>query len=144
MTTPLWQGNFGWPEKPEPTVPESNLATPVPVPAAAVTHCPACRRALNDPGPGCSVCPPDPAKAFRTDGAVTPVVAPPTGSRWEKSQVTFGPFGRITMTVLVLLPIPVLILGAATGFALIGLGIWLLIVTPWALRDIWRTTRRRR
>jgi hypothetical protein len=144
VTAPIWQRNLSWPAQPTESAPETDPATALPIPAAEVTHCPACRRAVDEPGPGCSFCPPPPAQSFRGKGAVAPVLAPLTGSRWEKSTVTFGPFGRIMMTILVLAPIPVLVLSAATGFAIVGLGIWLFLVTPWALRDIWRTTRRKR
>lgn len=146
MTAPLWQRNLSWPaQSTEPAEPAllTDPAVPLPMPAAVVTHCPACRRALDEPGPGCSFCPPPPAKSFGCQGAIAPVLAPRTGSRWEKSTVTFGPFGRIMMTILVLLPIPFLVVGAATGFAIMGLGIWLFLALPLALRDIWRTTRRR-
>lgn len=66
--------------------------------------------------------------------------APPlmTYSRWQKSAGTFGPTGRIVATVLALLPLPVLAIAVATGLGIIGAGVYLLVILPWALRDIWK------
>jgi hypothetical protein len=59
-------------------------------------------------------------------------------SRWQKTDGTFGPAGRIIATVLLVLPLPVLALGVATGIGIIGAGLYVVIVMPWALRDIWK------
>jgi hypothetical protein len=59
-------------------------------------------------------------------------------SRWKKSSGTFGPFGRLLATFLVLLPMPVFLATVAIGIGIIGGGIYLLVVLPWALRDIWK------
>jgi hypothetical protein len=59
-------------------------------------------------------------------------------SRWKKSTGTFGPAGRLVATFLVLLPMPVFIATVATGIGIIGAGIYLIVVLPWALRDIWK------
>lgn len=61
-----------------------------------------------------------------------------TYSRWKKSTGTFGPTGRVVATVLLLVPLPLLAVGASVGFGLIGGGIYLLVIMPWALRDIWK------
>jgi len=59
-------------------------------------------------------------------------------SRWKKTDGTFGPAGRVIATVLLLVPLPVFLLAAATGIGIIGTGLWVIIVMPWALRDIWK------
>ena len=61
-----------------------------------------------------------------------------TYSRWKKSDGTFGPAGRIIATILLLVPLPVFLLAAATGIGIIGAGLWVIVVMPWALRDIWK------
>jgi hypothetical protein len=61
-----------------------------------------------------------------------------TYSRWKKSTGTFGPAGRVIATLLLLVPLPLLAVGASVGFGLIGGGIYVLVVMPWALRDIWK------
>jgi hypothetical protein len=61
-----------------------------------------------------------------------------TYSRWKKTDGTFGPTGRIIATVLLLVPLPVFALGVATGIGIIGAGLWVIVVMPWALRDIWK------
>jgi hypothetical protein len=61
-----------------------------------------------------------------------------TYSRWKKTESTFGPTGRVVATVLLLLPLPLLGFAIATGFGIIGAGIYLLVIMPWALRDIWQ------
>lgn len=61
-----------------------------------------------------------------------------TYSRWKKTDGTFGPAGRIVATVLLIVPLPVFVLGVATGIGIIGAGVWVLVLMPWALRDIWK------
>ena len=61
-----------------------------------------------------------------------------TYSRWKKSTGTFGPTGRVVATLLLLVPLPLLAVGASVGFGLIGGGIYVLVIMPWALRDIWK------
>jgi len=61
-----------------------------------------------------------------------------TYSRWKKSSGTFGPAGRVIATVLLLVPLPVLAMAASVGIGLIGGGIYVLVIMPWALRDIWQ------
>lgn len=75
-------------------------------------------------------------------GPVTPPAPPgrPPTSRWAASAVSFGPVGRIVATLLVLL-VGVWLLWASL-FGMVGGFLWLGIVTPWALRDIWRPVRR--
>jgi hypothetical protein len=81
--------------------------------------------------------------------APAPMQAPPTSerlaaakshTRWKKSQTSFGPVGRIVITVLVLIPVPFAIAIAVMAFP--GAALYL-IVPPWVLRDTWRKVRRR-
>lgn len=59
-------------------------------------------------------------------------------SRWKKTDGTFGPAGRVIATVLLLVPLPVFVLAIATGIGIIGAGLYIIVVMPWALRDIWK------
>jgi hypothetical protein len=71
----------------------------------------------------------------------TPVPRPPAAarSRWAKSDVSFGPVGRILMTLVML------VVGVWLAiFALIGAGVWWLVIVPWAMRDLWGPVFRRR
>ena len=61
-----------------------------------------------------------------------------TYSRWKKSASTFGPVGRIVATVALLVPLPVLFMAASMFIGLVGTGIYVLVVMPWALKDIWQ------
>ena len=61
-----------------------------------------------------------------------------TYSRWRKSASTFGPVGRIVATVALLVPLPVLLMAASMFIGLVGTGIYVLVVMPWALKDIWQ------
>jgi hypothetical protein len=59
-------------------------------------------------------------------------------SRWKKTDGTFGPAGRIIATLLLVVPLPVFALGVASGIGIVGAGLWVIVVMPWALRDIWK------
>jgi hypothetical protein len=61
-----------------------------------------------------------------------------TYSRWKKSAGTFGPAGRIIATLLLLLPLTLAAAAIATGIGIIGGGIYIFVIMPWALRDIWK------
>jgi hypothetical protein len=61
-----------------------------------------------------------------------------TYSRWKKSATTFGPTGRIVASVALLVPLPVLFIAASLFIGLVGTGIYLLVIVPWALKDIWQ------
>jgi hypothetical protein len=71
-----------------------------------------------------------------------PPVLPPTvvRSRWRKTQTTFGPLGRVIATVCLVVPFLVMLVGGLVGdvFALGGAGIWLIVIMPWGLRDVWK------
>ena len=59
-----------------------------------------------------------------------------------RPRVTFS-LGIVAMLVkltalLLLVPLPLLAVGASVGFGLIGGGIYVLVIMPWALRDIWK------
>jgi hypothetical protein len=61
-------------------------------------------------------------------------------TRWKKTPTTFGPVGRVFWSVSLVIPLPPMIIGSAVGIipCVIGAGIWLFIIMPWALRDIWK------
>ncbi|MDQ1494949.1 MAG: hypothetical protein QOG69_1432 [Actinomycetota bacterium] len=61
-----------------------------------------------------------------------------TYSRWKKSEGTFGPTGRIVATLLLLLPLTLAAAAIATGIGMVGGGIYIFVIMPWALRDIWK------
>ena len=54
--------------------------------------------------------------------------------------MTFGPVGRVILTICVFLPYPLFLLAFPIG--LVGAGIWTVIVVPRSLRDIWALSRR--
>ena len=70
-----------------------------------------------------------------------PVPRPPSAVRnpWAKSDVSFGPVVRIMITLFMV------VIGVWLAiFALIGAGVWWLVVMPWAMRDMWGPVFRRR
>jgi hypothetical protein len=75
----------------------------------------------------------------RKQAAARPAL-PMVRTRWRKTPTTFGPTGRLVCTFLLLLPVPLLVVGVVVsgGLEIIGAGIWVLIIMPWALRDIWK------
>mgnify|MGYP001544457894 FL=1 len=73
-----------------------------------------------------------------TAGHTADTTALMTYSRGRKSTGTFGPTGRVVATVLLLVPLPLLAMAASVGIGLIGAGIYVLVIMPWALRDIWK------
>lgn len=58
-------------------------------------------------------------------------------SRWRRSDVTFGPFGRVAATLL-LCVLPIL---WAAGYSPVMLIIWTFVVSPLLLRSIWKKAR---
>ena len=71
--------------------------------------------------------------------------APPTKadlfseSRWRSSSVTFGPMGRIVMTILLFLPYGLFMM--SLPFGIVGIIVWTGLLVP-GLRDVWRRDRR--
>jgi len=97
--------------------------------AASDQWCPKCTQPLNPSEPGV----PGVWNATRRK------------TRWQKTSVTFGPVGRLLWTTVVALPVPGLLVGfvqnpGPRGGAiwLMFLAVWVLLVMPWILRDIWR------
>jgi hypothetical protein len=62
-----------------------------------------------------------------------PRVPAAAASRWAKSDVSFGPVGRMVGTGVLLA-----VGGWLLVVNLIGAGVWCLVVVPWAMRDLWR------
>jgi hypothetical protein len=60
-------------------------------------------------------------------------------SRWSGSEVTFGPVGRVVVTVLLFAPVWFGIFYSV--FFLVAAAIWLIWVLPLAYRDVWRRVR---
>jgi hypothetical protein len=76
---------------------------------------------------------------------------PPPGSvrysRFQATDVTFGPAGRVMITVLVLVPLAGFIAAGLLADPLAGIGgvvIWGGVIVPKALRDTWRRRPDRR
>lgn len=61
-------------------------------------------------------------------------------SRWAGSSVSFGPVGRVVMTVLLLFVGPAVLVWGGPG-SLVAATLWIAVVLPWALRDVWRKVR---
>lgn len=68
------------------------------------------------------------------------VTGPPRGSRLRRSELTFGPIGRVVMSVLVLLPLVFLL--DSLPYGAVGAVMWSFIVLPLCYRDIWRRAPR--
>ena len=56
--------------------------------------------------------------------------------RFRSTEITFGPVGRVVMTLALLLPILLFLQGGI--FGLVGLVVWVGAVVPRGLRDVWR------
>jgi hypothetical protein len=101
----------------------------------------ACGVPAGSDAPRCRACP---AVASATSRAAAATPARPdtavlmTYSRWKKSTGTFGPVGRVVATLLLLVPLPVFAMAVSVGIGIIGGGIYVLVVMPWALKDIWK------
>jgi hypothetical protein len=123
----------------------------------ATLRCPSCAAAVAPGASWCGLCfsPMPVASAFTTAGAGLPGDAPGgfrpggaaparakiyTDSRWKSGSMTFGPVGRVVLTLCFLLPYPLFFLDFP--FGLIGAGIWTFVIGPLAMRDIWRPARR--
>ncbi|MHB1614991.1 MAG: hypothetical protein ACYCXA_11560 [Actinomycetes bacterium] len=65
-------------------------------------------------------------------------------SRWRSDATTFGPAGRVVITVLVLAIGLLMVPGGLTGLDVGGLLVWYAVVTPLVLRDVWKRSRRAR
>jgi hypothetical protein len=60
-------------------------------------------------------------------------------SRWARSEVSFGPAGRVVVTILLFVPVWFGIFYSV--FFLVAAAIWLFCVIPMAYRDVWRKVR---
>lgn len=60
-------------------------------------------------------------------------------SRWQSSEITFGPVGRTVATAV--LAIPILFAIFVNVVFVVAAGIWLVGVLPIAYRDVWRKVR---
>lgn len=73
-----------------------------------------------------------------------PEAAPTLGrpTRWRKTPTTFGPAGRILATLGLLVPLVFMVVGGLVFMAAwAGAVLWLAVVMPRGLRDIWRAGR---
>jgi hypothetical protein len=70
-------------------------------------------------------------------GLASDLPAPKPG-RFAKTEASFGLFGRIVCTVLLLLPLAVFVYLAKQFVGIGGLVIYGGVIVPWALRDLWR------
>jgi hypothetical protein len=77
---------------------------------------------------------------FRPGGSAPVRAKIYTDSRWKSGSTTFGPVGRVVLTIFVFLPYPLFFFAIPIG--LVGAGIWTLVIVPRALRDIWAPARR--
>lgn len=94
--------------------------------------------------PTCLTSPVPDAESARRQTVVAAPLTTQVGRRTGRSQITFGPVGRTVWTLAILVvPVPFLVL--SDGFAGWGLAaLWWGVVTPWSLRDLWRSGRRTR
>ena len=79
--------------------------------------------------------------ADKPTGRFVPTAGPPRSaqvtSRWRSTATTFGPVGRVSWTVGVLL-VAALALFSRDPFAILG---WCLIASPLILRSVWARGR---
>jgi hypothetical protein len=69
---------------------------------------------------------------------VRPPGRPPRPGRFAKTEASFGLFGRIVCTVLLLIPLAWFIYLATQLIGIGGIVVYGGIVCPWALRDLWK------
>jgi hypothetical protein len=115
-----------------------------------VSICPSCQAHLAPGATWCSQCYAAVAPATRAAESGTTRFAPQTAAavplgpptRWRKTPTTFGPAGRLLATVALLVPLAFMVVGGMVFTAAwAGALIWLVLVMPRALRDIWRAGR---
>ena len=105
--------------------------------------CEQCGAALRDTAQWCSRClapliPSEVESILPQPPFVHPdaFIGPPRPSgysRWVKSDISFGPLGRIALTILLFLPV---LWGLM--FSLVSAALWLFVVYPLALRSVWK------
>ena len=94
--------------------------------------------------PRCFTSAPRSAPGPARTAAASDLLVARTGRHTDKSSISFGPVGRVLWSMAVLVP-PAPILWLTFGLAGWGFaGLWWGVITPWALRDLWRTSGRRR
>jgi hypothetical protein len=104
-------------------------------------QCRVCRATLATDATWCGQCFTPVATTPAPYVHAAPLVAlPPSDrrSRWRGSQTTFGPLGRMVITVLLFLPVPFFVFA---GMFWAGAFIYVFLLLPWGLRDVWRRTR---
>lgn len=117
-------------------------------PLASAPDCPQCGRVLRPGDAWCSLCfAPAPSRTFsgplathRSDDPAPVARAQHRTSRWAGSSVTFGPVGRVVVTLLLLCVGPAVLVWGGPG-SLVAAILWIAVVLPWALRDVWRKVR---
>ena len=106
----------------------------------ATTWC-ACGVPVGSEAPRCGGCP---VLAAVTPGRFIPQQREATRyrtSRWAKGPTTFGPVGRVLVTLVLLMPTPFIVLSLALGIGIAGLVVYGFIVLPMALREVWKPAR---
>ena len=119
--------------------------------------CAACGARSADDATWCSQCfvafdaepglPPEPPDPVAPEPMVDPFSHPEVMrdpvvahySRWAKSEITMGPFGRVATSLLMLVPLWFFFSSGLLGF--VGMVMWIFVVMPVALRSIWKRAR---
>ena len=71
-----------------------------------------------------------------------PRVVPPDQRQYSRTKAgvtSFGLFGRLVITVLAVLMLGVFAMNLP--FGLVGIGLWVFVVLPMLLRDVWKRER---
>jgi Na+/citrate or Na+/malate symporter len=74
--------------------------------------------------------------------APPPRVGEPDQRQWSRTRAgvtSFGLFGRIVITVIAVLMLGIFAMNLP--FGLVGIGLWLFVVLPMLLRDVWKRER---
>ena len=113
----------------EPTASEFDFFAPDPL------------RAAQSPEPAPSAIPS--RMGFTPPRDLTPVLPLAKGSRWAKSDTTFGPTGRVVASIGMIVPFILLITAGVftfDPFVLGGAGIWAVLMVA-GLRQVWQVVQ---
>jgi hypothetical protein len=111
--------------------------------SVATTWCPQCFAPAGRAATAIALAPdrPEPA-VFGAVGRPPPPAPVTVPTRWRKTPTTFGPVGRSLATVALVVPLALMAVGGIVDpLVWGGLFVWVGVVMPLALRDIWKVGR---
>jgi hypothetical protein len=84
--------------------------------------------------------PQPPGGSWKPEERLTAPAPPKTHSRWRSSELTFGPAGKIAISVVVL-GLPLLAWKLLGMWAIEFTLLWTVIMVPRVMRDVWKRSR---